>query len=57
MIAHCKAGAGTPRKLLYRRPGTLRMSAKERACLVDFYRDDIRRLEGVLDRDLSGWLQ
>ena len=33
------------------------MSASERAFLVNYCGDDIRRLDGVLDRDLSGWLQ
>ena len=45
------------KKLMYQRPGTLCMSASERAFLVDHYRDDIRRLEALLDRDLPGWLQ
>jgi hypothetical protein len=45
------------KKLLYRRPGAMCMSASERAFLVNYCGDDIRRLDGVLDRDLSGWLQ
>lgn len=45
------------KKLLYRRPGTLRMAQNERAFLVEYYSDSIKKLERVLDRDLSNWLQ
>jgi hypothetical protein len=32
------------------------MQPEDRALLLDFYRSDIRRLEGILQRDLSPWL-
>lgn len=34
----------------------LNLSAEERKLLVDFYRDDILKLQELIDRDLSAWL-
>ena len=44
------------RKTLIRRPGQTRMSRADRSYLQDFYREDIQKLAGVLNRDLSAWL-
>jgi hypothetical protein len=45
------------RKALTRRPGTARMEARDRAVLVDFYTEDIRKLEGIVGRSLEAWLR
>jgi hypothetical protein len=45
------------RRALTVRPGASRMEPADRKYLVDFYREDITRLAGLLDRDLSHWLQ
>ncbi len=45
------------RKALTRRPGTVPMEARDRAMLVDFYREDIGKLEGTVGRSLEGWLR
>jgi hypothetical protein len=45
------------RKALTRRPGTVRMEPRDRAMLVDFYREDIRNLEGIVGRSLEAWLR
>lgn len=34
----------------------LKLSVEERKLLVDFYRDDILKLQELIERDLSGWL-
>lgn len=34
-----------------------KLSAEERARLVDYYREDILRVQDLIDRDLSGWLE
>lgn len=44
------------RDAMYRPPGTVTMRPEDRALMNDFYRNDIRRLEGILNRDLSPWL-
>lgn len=36
---------------------SLEMAPADRALLIDYYRDDIRRLAELLNRDLSSWLQ
>lgn len=33
-----------------------RLDAETRAVLIEHFREDIRRLEGILDRDLGHWL-
>ncbi|MCU1336449.1 MAG: hypothetical protein JWO19_2030 [Bryobacterales bacterium] len=45
------------RRAFMARPGTTRMDPADRQYLIDFYREDIRKLAGILDRDLDGWLQ
>jgi hypothetical protein len=45
------------RVLGFSRRDTTTMDPNDRACLVDLYRDDIRRLSGLLGRDLSMWLK
>jgi len=45
------------RRVLIRRPGSVRMDPADRRYLVDFYRDDIWKLANLLSRDLDGWLQ
>jgi hypothetical protein len=45
------------RRAVYRSKGAIAMSAGERARLIAFYRDDIERVSGVLNRDLSTWLR
>ena len=41
---------------LYRPTGSVIMTPADRALMLDFYRNDIRRLEEILGRDLSRWL-
>ena len=45
------------KRLVYRRPGTVMLSAEDRRWLVQYYRKDVERLEGVLGRDLAGWMR
>jgi hypothetical protein len=45
------------RRALMRKPGTTRMDPADRRYLVDFYREDIRKLASLLNRDLDGWLR
>ena len=45
------------RRMLIRQPGTNRMDAADRRYLVDFYREDICKLAGLLGRDLTCWLR
>ncbi|HML16074.1 MAG TPA: sulfotransferase [Bryobacteraceae bacterium] len=45
------------RKLLMHRPTRLRMEPADREYLANFYRDDLRKLATLLDRDLSRWCQ
>ena len=42
---------------LIRRPGTTRMDAADRRYVLDFYREDIRKLAGLVGCDLDGWLR
>jgi len=44
------------RKAAYRRRRTVHLAQEDRRFLVDYYKDDIRRLQQLLDRDLSAWL-
>jgi Sulfotransferase family len=41
---------------LYRPAGSVTMGAEDKALMLDFYRNDILRLETILGRDLSLWL-
>ncbi len=43
------------RRALVRKPGTTRMDPGDRRFLVDYYRDDIRKLESLIGRDLPTW--
>jgi hypothetical protein len=44
------------RSLTMRSRGALKIEPKDRAFLTGYYRDDIRRLSSLLNRDLSAWL-
>jgi hypothetical protein len=44
------------RRSLVRRPGTTRMDPADRRYLLDFYREDIRKLASLLGRNLDDWL-
>jgi hypothetical protein len=44
------------RQLAFRRGSSLVMDPADRQFLVDYYRDDIRALAALLNRDLSPWL-
>jgi hypothetical protein len=43
------------RRALVRKPGTTPMDPTDRRFLVDYYRNDIRKLESLIARDLSDW--
>ncbi len=45
------------RRALVRQPGKTHMDAADRQLLIDYYRDDIRKLAGILGRNLDSWLQ
>jgi len=45
------------RKFAYKKPGAVQMQPAERALLIDYYREDIHKLERLLQRDLSAWLK
>jgi len=45
------------RRALTRGPGTARMDPTDRNYLVDFYREDIRKLASLLGRNLDSWLR
>jgi hypothetical protein len=42
---------------LIRRPGATRMDPADRHYLVDFYREDIRKLANLVGRNLDSWLR
>jgi hypothetical protein len=44
------------RSAVYKPSGSVTITPGDRALMLDFYRNDIRRLEAILNRDLSGWL-
>jgi hypothetical protein len=44
-------------RALYRPTGSVRMAEEDKALMLDFYRNDIHRLEVMLSRDLSLWLR
>jgi hypothetical protein len=44
------------KRLAYRSRKSMTMEARDRAFLVEFYREDIQRLSGLVNRDLSTWL-
>jgi hypothetical protein len=43
-------------RALYRPTGSVVMEPADRRLMLDFYRSDIQRLEGILNRDLRAWL-
>lgn len=45
------------RKLLFKRGTSLKMEAADRRFLIEYYRDDIRALGSMLNRDLTAWLR
>jgi Sulfotransferase family len=45
------------KKRVYHARGSLTIPAEDRRFLVQYYRDDVRRLERVIERDLSAWMQ
>ena len=45
------------RSAVFRRRASLVMDAKDREYLVGYYRDDVRKLESLLNRDLEAWLR
>lgn len=45
------------RDMVYRPRCTTRMSREDNALMMNFYRADIHRLEGILGRDLGLWLE
>jgi hypothetical protein len=47
----------TVKKLVYQPRTSLVMRDDDRRFLIDYYRDDVRRLERVIERDLSAWMQ
>jgi hypothetical protein len=44
------------RSAVYKPIGSVTMAPTDRVLMLDFYRSDIHRLEGILNRDLSAWL-
>jgi hypothetical protein len=44
------------RTLAYRKTGSVKISAEDRAFLIDYYKEDIVKLANLLNRDLSPWL-
>jgi hypothetical protein len=45
------------RRTLMRRSGTSRMDSADRHYLVDYYREDVRKLACLVGRDLESWLR
>lgn len=45
------------RNLAYRKTGSVKMSAQDRAFLIYYYEEDILKLAKILQRDLSAWLR
>ena len=45
------------RNVFYNSPGAVKMNTADRALMLEFYSSDVRKLEKVLNRDLSRWLQ
>ncbi len=44
------------RDTIFKPAGSVRMSPEDRALMLEFYRNDIHRLEEILGRELSAWL-
>ena len=45
------------RKIAYRHRRTVRLAPEDRKILIDYYKDDIHKLQHILGRDLSAWLK
>lgn len=45
------------RALMFKSPGSLRMDASDRQYLCDYYREDVRSLSSLLNRNLAAWLR
>jgi hypothetical protein len=45
------------RRALMCKPGSTRIRPEDRHYLIDFYREDIRKLSSLLNRELDGWLK
>ena len=45
------------KKLVYRQPGSMVMAPTERNVLVNYYREDVLKLQALLNRDLGHWLR
>jgi len=45
------------RRTLVRKPAAERMDPADRQYLVEFYREDVRKLERLLGRELDSWMQ
>jgi hypothetical protein len=44
------------RDAVFRPTGSVKMNQEDKALMLDFYRSDTQRLEGILDRELKTWL-
>jgi hypothetical protein len=58
-LRNCAPSSVRPmlKKVAYRQRRAMTMSAEDRRFLVHYYRDDVKRLERVIARDLSQWLR
>jgi Sulfotransferase family len=45
------------RSLLFKRSGSVTMNPEDREYLLDYYREDVRKLAGLLGLDLQSWLK
>lgn|SRR6185312_1240853 len=45
------------KKLVYKPRASIAMRPEDRRFLIEYYREDVRRLERVIERDLSAWMQ
>ncbi len=45
------------KSIAYRKTGSVKMPSRDRALLVDYYKEDIGKLANLLGRDLSNWLR
>jgi hypothetical protein len=45
------------KSMLFRRGSELKLEAKDRARLVEYYRDDVKNLARLIGRDLNAWLR
>jgi Sulfotransferase domain len=43
-------------KMVFHPNGSIKMTREDRGMLIDFYREDVLRLEAMIGRDLSAWL-